>query len=100
MEFLNTCTDGGFLRLRQGKSTSRVRKASIIDREGNETGHKALVQGITIDEPRKLRGDRMDRLFFEESGSNPKLITTYNQAEALVYINGKRVGTRYVWGKK
>lgn len=37
---------------------------------------------------------------FEESGSNPHLITTYNQSEALVELMGTRFGTRYVWGKK
>lgn len=100
MEFLNTSTNGGFKRLRMGKNTNRLRRASVIDKDKNETGHMSLVQGITVDNPRKLRGDRMDRLFFEESGSNPHLITTYNQAEALVEIMGKRLGTRFVWGKK
>jgi hypothetical protein len=98
MEFLNTCTNGGFKRLRMGKSTNKVRKASVIDKDKNETGHLAVVQGIVVDNPRKLRGDRMERLFFEESGSNPHLITTYNQSEALVELMGTRFGTRYVWG--
>lgn len=100
MEFLNTQTNGGFKRVRMGKSTNRLRKASVIDKDKNETGHLAIVQGLTVDNPRKLRGDRIDRLFFEESGSNPCLITTYNQAEALVGIMGKKFGTRFVWGKK
>ena len=98
MEFLNTKTNGGFKRVRMGKSTNRLRKASVIDKEKNETGHLAVIQGVTIDNPRKLRGDRMERIFFEESGSNPHLITTYNQAEALVNIQGTRFGVRFVWG--
>ena len=98
MEFLNTKTNGGFKRVRMGKSPNRLRKASVIDKEKNETGHLAVIQGVTIDNPRKLRGDRMERIFFEESGSNPHLITTYNQAEALVNIQGTRFGVRFVWG--
>lgn len=74
------------------------RRASKVDKEGNEFGHMATIEGITVDNPRKLRGGRVERLFYEEAGSNPILKTTYNQSEALVEILGKRLGTRYVWG--
>ena len=56
------------------------------------------IEGFVVDAPRKLRGDRVDRLFFEESGSNPMLIKTYLQSTALVEILGNKFGTRFVWG--
>ena len=99
MEFLNTKTDGGMKRIRMKKNADMERRASMLDKEGNEFGHMATIEGITVDNPRKSRGARIDRLFFEESGSNPILITTWNQGEALVEILGKRLGTRFAWGK-
>lgn len=80
------------------KNADMERRASKVDREGNEFGHMATIEGLTVDNPRKLRGGRVERLIFEEAGSNPILIKTYNQAEALVEILGKRLGTRVVWG--
>lgn len=97
-EFLNTATDGGLKRIRMRKNTDMERRASMMDKEGNEFGHMSTIQGVTVDNPRKLRGGRVERLFFEEAGSNPILVTTYNQAEALVKILGKRLGTRFAWG--
>ena len=73
------------------KNTDMERRASMMDKESNEFGHMATIQGVTVDNPRKLRGGRVERLFMEESGSNPILITTYNQAEALVKILGKKI---------
>jgi hypothetical protein len=58
----------------------------------------ALLEGIVSDKPRKLRGRRVERLIFEESGSFGDLIETYIQAEALVVPGGIRMGTRYVFG--
>lgn len=98
LEFLNTHTDGGMKRVRMKKNSDMERRASKVDREGNEFGHMATIEGLTVDNPRKLRGGRVERLIFEEAGSNPILVKTYNQAEALVEILGKRLGTRVVWG--
>ena len=58
--------------------------------------------GITL----KAYGDeKTDNLFLLEDftivhncGSFPKLITTYNQSEALVNLLGKKIGTRLLWG--
>jgi hypothetical protein len=99
LEFLNTKTDGGMKRIRMKKNADMERRASKVDKEGNEYGHMATIEGLTVDKPRKLRGSRVERLFFEEAGSNPILITTWNQAEALVEILGKRLGTRFAWGE-
>lgn len=56
------------------------------------------ISGVTVDKPSKLRGDRVDLLLFEESGSNPNLMTTYIQSRALVEILGEKFGIRVVFG--
>ena len=40
----------------------------------------------------------MLRHSFEESGSNPNLLTTYIQARALVEILGNKFGIRVIFG--
>ena len=62
MEFLNTHTDGGMKRIRMKKNADMERRASMVDKEGNEFGHMATIEGITVDNPRKLRGGRVERL--------------------------------------
>lgn len=97
-DFLNTQTEGGFRRVRMKTDTARVKVASKVDSDRNETGWKSRVEGVTIDEPRKLRGGRTYSLYFEEAGSNPKIVASYIQSRALVEINGFRVGSRFVFG--
>ena len=97
-DFLNTQTEGGFRRVRMKTDTARVKVASKVDQDRNETGWKSRVEGVTIDEPRKLRGGRTYSLYLEEGGSNPKIVASYIQSRALVEINGFRVGSRLVFG--
>ncbi len=52
------------------------KKASMIDTEGLEYGSMSQISGIVADHPKKVRGDRAERLFFEEGGSNPTLVTS------------------------
>lgn len=98
LDFLNTQTEGAFRRVRMKIDTQRKKKASKVDSDKNESGWGSIIEGVTADEPRKLRGARTYSLYFEEAGSNPKLISTYVQSRALVEINGYRVGERYVFG--
>lgn len=76
------------------------RRASKVDRQGQELkdSFKSEIFGKIVTNPRKLRGVRLDMLLFEESGSFPKLVTTYNQSEALVSLLGRKIGTRVLWG--
>ena len=57
--------------------TQRKKKASKVDSDKNESGWGSIIEGVTADEPRKLRGARTYSLYFEDAGSNPKLISTY-----------------------
>src|SRR5690606_36296158 len=94
LEYLNMETETGMKRLRQNINTNMHKQASVKDSDGNVKGHMAELKGIIVDNARKLRGRRIDRLIYEESGSNPILNETYVKGEALVRILGKKLGTR------
>lgn len=98
LDFLNTCTQGGFRRVRMKVDTSFKKRASKVDKDKNEVGWKSEIEGIICDNPRKLRGPRTRRLFFDEVGSFPGLVDAYVQATALVDILGERVGIRILGG--
>lgn len=98
LNWLNQNTDGGMKRLRQKIDNIKHKRASLVDSEGIEFGRMADIEGITADNPRKIRGERVDRLLFEEAGSNPILSTSWTQGTALVELGGARVGIKIGWG--
>lgn len=98
LDWLNQNTEGGMRRVRMGENSNMLKKAIKKNKQGEESGHGAILSGQTVDKPDKLRGDRTERVFFEESGSNPCLLGTYGVAQALVIINGERLGTRILFG--
>lgn len=97
LDWLNKNTEGGMRRVR-GLNQGLHKRASKMTKQGEEYGHMAQISGQVVDKPDKLRGDRTERIIFEESGSNPSLLGTYSVSEALVIINGDRLGTRIVFG--
>ena len=66
LNWLNTHTNGGMKRSRQKIDNIRQKRASLVDKEGNERGRLSEIEGIIANNPRKIRGDRVERLFFEE----------------------------------
>lgn len=54
--------------------------------------------GLVADNPRKVRGFRCERLFYEEAGSYRSLSTAWVQGEALITRAGRRTGCRFAWG--
>lgn len=98
LEYLNTDTEKGMRRLRQAVNTQFRKRQSLLDKEKNETGHMAEISAIIVDKPRKLRGTRVDRLFFEEAGSNENLTKLWIQSLALVSVQGNKFGTRVQFG--
>lgn len=98
LDFLNLYTEGGMRRVRQKENSVMIKKASKQTKQGEEYGHLSQIYGIVADASWKIRGDRTDRLLFEESGSNPILIESYMVAWALIEINGGRHGIRIVFG--
>lgn len=70
LDWLNAETEDGFKRLRMVTNTNMHKKASLRDKDGREFGHMAEIEGIVADSPEKIRGDRTERLFYEEAGSD------------------------------
>lgn len=98
LDFLNSNTETAFYRARMKVDTQFEKRASKVNRDRTESGWMSTIKGIVADKPRKLRGQRVQTLYFEEAGSNPILLDTYTQSRPLVEILGKRVGSRFVFG--
>lgn len=98
LDFLNLRTEGAFKHLRQATNTDMKKVASKVDKHKNEFGFKSTIEGIVADTPDKLRGNRVDNIYFEECGNNRCLIETYERGEALVNLLGTRVGNRFLFG--
>jgi hypothetical protein len=77
--------------------TNTYKRASKKTKDGSEKGHMSEIEGVIADSAEKIRGDRTERLLFEEAGSDPNLKSKYIQGEALIKVlGGSRVGTRIV----
>ena len=101
MTFANDNTDGGFFKLRQVLDKQMAKKASyykMVNGQKVEDGWMSLIEAIVADNDRKIRGDRVDLLIYEEAGSNPVLRQSYIKGNALVEIGGNRFGIRVVGG--
>ena len=98
LNWLNNNTEGGMKRVRQKIDNIKQKRASKVDKAGVESGRFSEIEGIIADNPRKIRGDRCDRLIFEEAGSNPTMLTSWTQGTALVEIGGVRRGIKLMWG--
>jgi hypothetical protein len=78
-------------------NTNMYKRASKKKKDGTEVGHMAEIEGVIADSAEKIRGDRVERLLFEEAGSDKVLKKKYLQGEALITVlGGERVGTRIV----
>lgn len=97
ISFINDYTDGGFTKLSQVVNSQYKRRASRYETIGGvkiETGWMSQITGIIADKPSKIRGDRVDLLVYEESGSWPGLIKAFIQSNALVGQPGSQWGYR------
>nr|DAR76234.1 MAG TPA: Terminase large subunit [Caudoviricetes sp.] len=102
LTFLNDKTDGGFFKLRQVVDKADIKRASfykIINGQKVENGWKSQIEGIVADKPSKVRGDRAELVMFEEAGSNPTLLKSFIQGEALVDVGGNKMGILVAGGK-
>lgn len=74
------------------------KRASLKDKDGREFGHMSEIEGIVADSAEKIRGDRTERLFYEEAGSDKIFKKKWIQGEALVNVMEDKIGTRIGWG--
>ena len=80
-------------------NTNMHKRASKKDKDGKEFGHMSEIEGVVADSPEKVRGDRTERLFYEEAGSDKVFKKKWLQGEALITVlGGDRIGTRIGWG--
>lgn len=93
LDWLNEETELGFRRVRMVKNTDKHKRASKKDKDGRESGHMSEIEGVIADDPQKIRGDRVERLFFEEIGSNKEFEKSFLQGEALVTVMGRKIGS-------
>ena len=99
LNFLNTETETAFKRVRMVINTNTYKRASKKDKKGEEFGHMSEIEGVIADTADKIRGDRVERLLYEECGADDDFQKKYTQGEALVTVmGGKRIGTRIAWG--
>lgn len=100
LDHLNADTEGGMRHVRQKYNQADHKKASKVNKQREELPNSwnSDIEGIVVDDSRKLRGDRVDLLMFEEAGSNPILQETYIKGNALVEVMGQKIGTRIVFG--
>ena len=56
------------------------------------------IDSVIADTSDKIRGDRVDRLIYEEAGSNKYLTKSWIQGNALVELGGYHFGTRIALG--
>lgn len=97
--WLDDETETAFKRVRMVVNTVMHKRASKKDKYGKESGHMSEIEGVIADSAEKIRGDRTERLFFEEAGSDKIFKKKYLQGEALITVlGGERIGTRIAWG--
>ena len=97
LNFLNV-NAYGFRHVRQVVDNETTRRASKKTKDGVEFGWMSEIHSIIADKPGKIRGDRTDRLVYEEAGSNPVLSKSWIQGDALVELGGKHFGTKIFLG--
>ena len=98
LNWLNMNTNGGMKKSRMKVDNIKQKRASLVNKEGVEYGTMSEIEGIVADNPRKVRGNRCERLIFEEAGSNPCLIKSWIQGNALVELGGRKIGSRICGG--
>lgn len=88
----------GFRHVRQVVDNETTRRASKKTKDGVEFGWMSEIHSIIADKASKIRGDRTDRLVYEEAGSNPILSKSWIQGDSLVELGGKHFGTKIFLG--
>ncbi len=98
INFCNESTDGGLVKPLL-IDQPRKKKSGVEEKTTRiEKGWLSEVEGIIADKPRKVRGDRIDVLFFEEFGSFPKSLESFITGDALVHVNGVKIGIKVGFG--
>lgn len=98
LDWLNMNTSGGLRHVRQKMNNNETKRASKVTKDGQEFGWMSEIRSIVADNPNKVRGDRVDRLVFEEAGSSKQLVKAWIQGASLTQLGGTHFGTRIALG--
>lgn len=98
LNWLDMNTNGGMRHLRQKVNNADTKRASQVTPDGVEYGWMSEIDSVIADTSDKIRGDRVDRLIYEEAGSNKYLTKSWIQGNALVELGGYHFGTRIALG--
>lgn len=98
LNWLDMNTNGGMRHLRQKVNNADTKRASQVTPDGVEYGWMSEIDSVVADTSDKIRGDRVDRLIYEEAGSNKYLTKSWIQGNALVELGGYHFGTRIALG--
>ena len=98
LNWLDMNTNRGMRHLRQKVNNADTKRASQVTPDGVEYGWMSEIDSVIADTSDKIRGDRVDRLIYEEAGSNKYLTKSWIQGNALVELGGYHFGTRIALG--
>ena len=98
LDWLNLNTNGGFRHARLVINNNDKKRASVKTPDGVEFGWRSEIDSIVADDPQKIRGDRVDRLVYEEAGSNKQLTKSWIQGDSLVSLGGEHFGLKIALG--
>ena len=98
LDWLNMNTGLGMRHARLVVNNNDVKRASLKTPDGVEYGWMSQITSVVADTADKIRGDRVDRLIYEEAGSNKVLTDSWIKGDALVSLGGKHFGSRIALG--
>lgn len=98
LNWLDLNTNGGMKHLRQKYNSDDKKRASQVTKDGEEFGWLSEIEAVVADNPDKIRGDRCDRLIYEEAGSSKKLIKAWIQGTSLTELGGRKIGLKIALG--
>ena len=70
----------------------------MVTVDGTEKGWMSMITCVIANTSDKVRGPRLDRLVYEEAGSNKILAQSWIKGNALVELGGFHLGTRIFLG--
>jgi len=91
-------TGGGMRHARLAVNNNDTKRASLKTPDGIEYGWMSQINTVVADTSDKVRGQRIDRLIYDEAGSAPKLTESWIKGDALVSLGGEHFGTRIAVG--
>ena len=98
LDWLNQHTGRGMRHVRLAVNNVDTKRATKKSADGTEYGWGSEIDSVIANTSDKIRGDRRDRLIYEEAGSNSILTESWIKGKALVELGGKHFGLRIALG--